>query len=64
MTAWKRTVLTCDGSGVKRCARRFLGGLGQPVGGARKAAKLKGWTSHTTSSDMFRVTVDHCPTHS
>lgn len=60
MTLHKRPVIVCD---MPRCRSRFLGELIESSGGARKRAKADGWSSWTTSADMFRVWVDHCPKH-
>ena len=65
MTAFKRTILICDGQkrGMGSCKARFLGDLTENPASVRKRAKGLGWASWTTSSDMFRVWVDYCPNH-
>jgi hypothetical protein len=60
MSALKRTILVCD---VPGCRSRFLGDLREAAAPVRRRAKVTGWDSYTTSSDMFRIWIDHCPKH-
>ena len=65
MTAFKRTILICDGPRgfTSSCKSRFMGILSENPAAVRKRAKSDGWDSWTTSQDMFRVWVDRCPKH-